>query len=91
MVDRDAVDHLCGIVALWLTNGQKPVEAGNDTRYDFFRGGWIDAYNATVELLNAGLVANASGWEMPDYEWQSDDGSDLMVWPTATGIAYVLR
>lgn len=91
MIDRDTTDHLCGIVALWLTNGQQPVDGGNDTRYDFFRGGWMEAADATVELLQDGYLANASGWEMTGYDWNADDDRDLDVWPTAKGIFYAIR
>lgn len=85
MVDRDTYDHLRGIVAIWLTNGQKPVEGGNDTRYDFFRGGVIEAWDATRELVNAGLCEFTSPNDEDGYN------SDYYVIPTAKGIGECLR
>lgn len=86
---RDENDQLRGVVALWLTNGNKPVDGGNDTRYDFFRGGWVDAAEATEELIRNGYLESSTGGR-----WAEDDflmKGDLMVWPTAKGIFEVLR
>lgn len=85
MVDRDTFDHLRGIVALWLTNGNNPVEGGNDTRYDFFRGGWSDAAFATEELVSLGLCK----WAVDRNA--DEDYHDLHVIPTAKGIGECLR
>lgn len=81
MVDRDTFDHLRGIVALWMTNGNQPIEGGNDTRYEFFRGGWGEAHEATHELVDAGFCE----WTRPG------DEDDLHVVPTAKGIGECLR
>ena len=73
MITIDTKNHLRGIVALWMTNGNKPVDASNDTRYDFFSGGWIEAAEATGELVEAGLV-------------EIKGATDQDVVPTAKGI-----
>lgn len=53
---REERDQLRGIVAIWLTNGNKPVDAGNETRYEFFSGGYMEAADATDTLAKLGLV-----------------------------------
>lgn len=90
---RDKIDHLAGIVALWLTNGHEPVDGGNDTRYFAFKGGWMDAADATRELLNEGYIDNAQGDGQAEGDpWDPDFFSeDLNVWPTAKGLWEVLR
>ena len=80
---RDERDHLRGIVALWLTNGNKPVDGGNDTRYFAFKGGWVEAFEATQTLLQLGYVENGGG---PLDEDDYITAHDLDVWPTALGI-----
>lgn len=59
------MSHLRGIVALTLA-GKPFVDAGNDTRYDFFSSGWAEAIHATDELYNAGYVV-----------WVDDDGQEF--------------
>ncbi len=71
-------NQLKGIVSIWLTNGQRPVDGGNDTRYEFFTGSWMDAANATTQLIDLSLV------EAPKVtEYEYDIGR---VVPTAKGI-----
>lgn len=75
----DERDQLRGVVSLWLTNGNKPVEAGNDTRYDFFRSGYCEAVFATESLVEAGMLALVG------------DCDTTMVVPTAKGVGEFLR
>jgi hypothetical protein len=78
-VTRDERDHLRGIVAIWMTNGNNPVDGGNDTRYDFFRGGWMEAAEATGFLAQNGYVTAP----------ESGDHGEIdvsQVTPTAKGI-----
>lgn len=56
--------HLQGIVAIWLTTGQQPVDGPNDTRYDFFDGDYEAAHDATRELIEAGLVLWAENFRV---------------------------
>lgn len=83
-MERTVHDHLRGIVAIWLTNGQKPVDAGNETRYDMFDGGWMEAANATQTLYEAGMVEAS---ELSDY----GDIDVNSVTPTAKGVFEAMR
>ena len=75
---HDERDHLRGIVALWLTNGNKPVDAGNETRYWSFPGGRMEAANAVETMICDGLL---------DAPLADDYVHDVsMVVPTARGI-----
>jgi hypothetical protein len=80
-MDRETRSHLKGIVAIWLTNGQKPVDGANDTRYDFFDGGWMEAADATEELIEGGYVANVIGTGP-----EATGEGEIHVTPTARGI-----
>lgn len=83
MRSRETHDHLRGIVAIWLTNGNKPVDGGNETRYEMFSGGWEDAYEATHELLGMGFLAAPI---------DEETGPDISkVTPTAQGIFEAIR
>lgn len=77
---RLARSHLKAVVAIWLTNGQKPVDGANSPR-DFVDNDWLGAANVTEELIESGHLANASG----DLAMQGDF-CDLNVWPTAKGL-----
>lgn len=55
-MDREVKSHLKGIVAIWLTNGNKSLDACNETRYDFFSGGWEEAARVTDELIQDGFL-----------------------------------
>jgi hypothetical protein len=48
--------QLKGIVACFLATG-KPVDAANDTRYEMFGGGWMEAADVTQRLAERGLVS----------------------------------
>lgn len=73
-MNNETRNHLRGIIAIWMTNGNKPVDGGNDTRYEFFSGGWDEAARATVELIELGYA-----------EHKSLD-NDFAVVPTSRGI-----
>ena len=78
-------DQLRGIVAIWLTNGQKPVDACNDTRYDYFAGGYNDAHEATRSLVEDGFLE----CDVDRFEWEGEVEVTLnysKVWPTARGV-----
>lgn len=79
MFDRETTRHLMGIVAIWMTNGNKPVDGGNDTRYEFFSGSWCDAAEATDVLIEYECLAHASL------------ENDYLVIPTAKGIYEAIR
>lgn len=59
-LDPELLAHLRGIVAVWMTNGQQPVNGANDTRtHDFFDGSWTDAAEETLTLAEQGYVEQA--------------------------------
>lgn len=82
MIERD---HLKGIVAVWLTNGNKPVDANNDTRYWAFKGGWSDAAFATDDLVSEGLIVYANDTGPDDYR------DNYLVVPTERGVYEAIR
>lgn len=78
-------DQLRGIVAIWLTNGQKPVDGCNDTRYEYFAGGYNEAYEATRALVNEGFLE----CEVDRFEYQGEVEETPnygKVWPTTRGV-----
>lgn len=80
MFHQPTLDHLRGIVGLWLYN-HEPIEPYNDTRYDFFQGDWYAAHGATQELLAEGYIEVVDG----------DEDDIRSVKPTALGIAAAMR
>lgn len=74
--------HLKAIVAIWMTNGNQPVDGANDTRYEFCDDSWSEAAHRTEQLLADGMLTNASGGAY----MENTETFDLDVWPTAAGI-----
>lgn len=80
-IPHEASSQLMGIVAIFLTNGNKYLDAGNDTRYEFFPSGWMEAITATEWLVDNGYVE----WEV---DLDEDDYRDnYNIFPTAKGVA----
>lgn len=82
-MNRGKLSHLRGIVALTLS-GQQFVDGANDTRYEYFSGGWLDATVVTEELVADGYLIWVDGNGAP-FEPDMDD-LPTNVRPTALGI-----
>jgi hypothetical protein len=72
-------EQLKAIVAIWLTNGNKPVDGCNDTR-EYLAGDYYNAMTVTRVLCLGGFL---------EAEMDEDYALDAVV-PTAKGILEVL-
>lgn len=81
-MDADERMFLKAVVAVWLVNGQNPVDGANEPR-EFVHNDYFGSASIVNDLVSDGYLANASGEA-------TYDPANLEVWPTAKGLFEVL-